>query len=329
MKLWTRALLYVGLICGGATTPTMASPFTQIYAFGDSLSDVGNLFIASGGAIPAAPYFAGRFSNGPNWIDDLSASLGLGPVKPALAGGTDFAFGGAVTGPAVPAPPAAVPNLGQQVGLFTLATGGAAPSSALYTVWIGSNDVFHALDDIVAGMLTVPQAEADLGTAAQAAAGAVNTLAGEGAKTFVVPLVPDLGKTPDATDVPGLPPIATLLSGVYNTALQGAIDGLDDDIDVHFLDTFALIDAAVADPAAFGYTNVTDRCYVGPYTGGGTVCATPDTYLFWDGLHPTAPGYARVAALAAAAVPEPPAMLILLLAGAVTIGLRARARRRP
>lgn len=326
MKVLTRASLWLGLLCAAAAPPAAASPFTQLYAFGDSLSDVGNLFIATGGAQPAPPYFAGRFSNGANWIDDLSASLGLGPVKPALAGGTDFAFGGAVTGPAVPAPPTAIPNIGQQVGLFSLATGGVAPASALYTVWIGSNDVFHALDDIVAGTLTVPQAAGDLGSAAKAAASAVNTLAGEGAKTFIVPLVPDLGKTPDATDIPGLPPIASLLSQAYNAALLAAIGGLDDDITVHYLDTFALIDAAVANPAAFGYTNVTDRCYVGPYTGGGTVCATPNTYLFWDGLHPTAPGYARVAALAAAAVPEPPATLILLVAGLVTIGLRPRRR---
>ncbi len=328
MKLFARISLSLGLICATGVSPAVASPFTQLYAFGDSLSDVGNVFIATDGAEPAPPYFAGRFSNGANWIDDLSTGLGLGSVKPSLSGGTDFAFGGAVTGPAVPAPPTVIPNISQQVGLFSLATGGVAPSSALYAVWIGSNDVFNALDDIAAGTLTVPQAEADLGTAAQAAAGAVNTLAGEGARTFVVPLVPDLGKTPDATDIPDLPPIATLLSGAYNTALQGAINELDDEIRVHYLDTFALIDAAVADPAAFGYTNVTDRCYVGPYTGAGMVCATPDTYLFWDGLHPTAPGYARVAELAEAAIPEPPATLILLAASLGLIGPRARRRSR-
>jgi phospholipase/lecithinase/hemolysin len=56
----------------------------------------------------------------------------------------------------------------------------------------------------------------------------------------------------------------------------------------------------IAEPGAFGLSNVTDPCYVGPLTGGGTVCATPDQYLFWDGTHPTTAGHAIAADEAAA-----------------------------
>src|SRR6516165_2559979 len=41
---------------------SQASSFDAIYAFGDSLSDVGNIFTASGGVAPAAPYANGQFS---------------------------------------------------------------------------------------------------------------------------------------------------------------------------------------------------------------------------------------------------------------------------
>ena len=75
---------------------SQASSFDAIYAFGDSLSDVGNIFTASGGVAPAAPYANGQFSNGPVWVQDLAAGLGLAPLKPSLLGGTDYAFGGAV-----------------------------------------------------------------------------------------------------------------------------------------------------------------------------------------------------------------------------------------
>ena len=39
-------------------------PFTNLYVFGDSLSDSGNDF-ASGEGPPSPPYFGGRFSDGP------------------------------------------------------------------------------------------------------------------------------------------------------------------------------------------------------------------------------------------------------------------------
>ena len=90
---------------------------------------------------------------------DLSQALGLGAVQPALAGGSDFAFGGAVTGPAVPGATTTVPNVVQQIGLFSVATGGHAPSTGLYAVWIGANDIFTALDGLLANTLTAVQAK--------------------------------------------------------------------------------------------------------------------------------------------------------------------------
>jgi phospholipase/lecithinase/hemolysin len=325
MSALVRTLGAVALLAISAAA-ARAAPFTGIYAFGDSLSDTGNVFIASGGAVPAAPYYAGRFSLGPNWVDDLAAAYGLGPVVPVLAGGTNYAFGGAVTGPAVPGATTAVPDIAQQVGLFARNTGGHAPPGGLYTVWIGANDAFTALDDIAAGTLTVAQAQVALAKAALTEAGAVADLASLGAETFLVPLVPDLGKTPDANGDPAAAALATLLSVTYDNALAAALAKLsagDEGLTIHILDIFSLLDAAVADPAAFGFTDVTDRCYLGPLTGGGTVCATPATYLFWDGEHPTAAGHAAVARAALAELPEP-STLALLAAGGLALVLRRR-----
>ena len=325
-----RVFCLLASICLAVTgASTRASAYSALYVFGDSLSDVGNVYLGSGGTIPGAPYANGRFSNGPNWVDDLSAKLGLGAARPAFIGGTDFAFGGAVTGPAVPGP-SPVPNLSQQVGLFSLVTGGVAPSSALYTVWMGANDIYNALDDLAAHTLTLSQALADVKAAAQSTAASVGTLASEGAESFLIPLVPDLGVTPDVTDTAVLVPVATALSAAYNAALVAAIQATtasDADVFVHYLDTFLLTDEAVNDPAAFGLTDATHRCYVGPLTGGGSVCATPDTYLFWDGQHPTATGHALLAEYAAAAIPEPPALAAFLVAwfGLLAIRLRSRA----
>ena len=43
-------------------------------------------------------YSDGRFTNGNVWVQDLAQNLGLPAVKPSLAGGTDYAYGGAETG---------------------------------------------------------------------------------------------------------------------------------------------------------------------------------------------------------------------------------------
>src|SRR4051794_29760433 len=70
----------------------------RIVAFGDSLSDPGNLFLATGGAQPPAPYFQGHFSNGVTWVERLSgAPLNFFTYAPGRPGSVDFAFGGART----------------------------------------------------------------------------------------------------------------------------------------------------------------------------------------------------------------------------------------
>src|SRR5262249_53127426 len=69
----------------------------DLVVFGDSLADVGNASLATQGAFPpSALYFQGRFSGGAIWTDTLAEYLGEPALKPSLAGGLDYAFGGAL-----------------------------------------------------------------------------------------------------------------------------------------------------------------------------------------------------------------------------------------
>ena len=97
-----------------ASAPAGAGPYSSFVVFGDSLSDNGNnaaagLFDPASGRSPATPTFPrtptprGTYSNGPVWASDFAAMIGL-PLAPSLAGGTDFAFGGATTGTPGPGP---------------------------------------------------------------------------------------------------------------------------------------------------------------------------------------------------------------------------------
>jgi phospholipase/lecithinase/hemolysin len=323
MKLLCRLAVCAVACLGFAISAVAAHAYSAFYVFGDSLSDVGNVFVATGGVQPASPYSNGQFSNGPVWAQDLSNHLGLGVLQPSLVGGTDYAFGSATTS-SLATETTVVPTLTQQVGMFLAAAGGIAPGSALYSVWIGGSDLLNILSSGTTGPAALAEAQA----AAQSEAADIGTLIAHGARTILVPLVPDIGVAPGAIAA-GAGAAGTLLAQTYNTVLQAAIGGLGSvpGLDVLYLDTFALVDAVVANPGGSGFSNVTAPCYIGPFTGGGSVCATPDLYLFWDQDHPTAAGHAAIAAAAAVLVPEPAAMSVLA-AGVAGIALMRRRRGR-
>jgi outer membrane lipase/esterase len=73
------------------------------------------------------------------------------------------------------------------------------------------------------------------------------------------------------------------------------------------LDSYALIDQAVAHPGQFGLTNVTTPVWTGdfenPFSGHfNATGAAQDKYLFFDHLHPTETGHLALASLALAAL---------------------------
>src|SRR4051794_4802084 len=84
--------LLIAALLALSFAPTARAGFTSIVSFGDSLTDTGNVFAASGGTTPAAPYWMGRASNGPLWVEQLAARLGVAAPTPSLLGGTNYAF---------------------------------------------------------------------------------------------------------------------------------------------------------------------------------------------------------------------------------------------
>lgn len=339
--------LAAGLALGSATAA--AAPYTDFYVFGDSLSDTGNVALVSGGTVPPAPYFNGRFSNGPNWADRFAAegSLFTSTQTPLLPGsvlgnvGDNYAWGGARTyGHSNPALNS-IARLSSQIGAFASQHAGVADPDALYVIWIGANDMQDAVvaaatayqNALIGGatpaaaqLIALPLINSAVTVAISNINSAISSLLALGADEFLVANLPDLSLTPRLAPA-GL--FAQYASTSFNAALLALLQTRPGT--AHLADIQSAYNELLGNPAAYGFTNTTAPCYTGdditftPNTG--TVCANPDQYVFWDTFHPTAAASAWIEAemvsALAATIPEP-ASYALLGAGLLAFG---RARR--
>ena len=282
---------------------SLASQARDFVVFGDSLSDGGNAALAVLGTgasfeqipfmppplgndldrIPAAPYaldpanpFAARFSDGPVWIEQLAARGGA-LLLPSLAGGTNYAFGGAASGPLPGIPADFVPTLRQQADQYLAALGGGViADGTVHVVFGGGNDVRQSL-----GTTDYRQLLALVNASAGNVQGIVRDLLAAGADEVLVMLVPNVGLAPDVR-LAGLERQATFASAAINIVLLGKLKPQLASRKVRVLDTFGLVSRVAVRPKRYGLTEVKAPC-----VDFGSICTAPGQYLFWDGIHPT------------------------------------------
>ncbi|MEO6022069.1 MAG: SGNH/GDSL hydrolase family protein, partial [Burkholderiales bacterium] len=222
---WLSALCFLSMALGPLAA--QALPFSSLVIFGDSLSDSGNNAVVfdtqalgrtptpidSPAFIPILPYQSDRYSNGPVWVEQFAASLGMS-AKASLLGGTNFAFGGATSGPGGSSFPF---SLTDQVSAFLGGTGGVAAGGALYVVQGGGNDALDAF------ALAAGGGDPSSIIAAYAAnmAAIITSLARAGAEEFLLVNTPDIGLTPTLQSFG--PAAAGLGSGIA-AAMNSALD---------------------------------------------------------------------------------------------------------
>jgi outer membrane lipase/esterase len=339
-----------------ATWSGAQAGYSNLYVFGDSLSDTGNnavVFDIVGASqslppgtlrtpmvtpdnsfIPIYPYVASNvYSNGPVWTSSFAAALGLS-ANPSLMGGTNYAYGGARVGPiGNPNPFVSFPNnfppsLTTQVATFLLSSSGQAPSDALYVVAGGGND---ARDIITAAAIDIangidPTSGIFAGARAYAAYvdAMVNSLEEAGAKDIVVWNAPNAGLAPAITAA-GAGELGALVTFLMNQALAVALaDDIADITDnVRIFDLFGFSTSIAMNPGAFGLANATDACSAADNI---LACAEDSyNYFFWDGIHPTAAGHRLLAGAMVAFVPEPGTIALLALG---LLGIASTRKRR-
>ena len=287
---------------------TPAESLSSIVVYGDSLSDNGNLFAATGQ--PGAPYYAGRRSNGPVAVEQMATRLGVPLIDYAWIGATTGIGNYADQGSATTSGTAHLPGMWVE---FSSTQPAITPYlGGLFIVWGGPND-FLAPSPLDQGPQdTIARGVGNLVTM-------VDQLLSRGATHILVPGLPDLGLTPYFQSLgPGNAAAASAITDTFNAALLSELPA-----GVQFVDTAALLRAVVAHPAAYGFTNAIDACF-----DGTSVCADPSQYLFFDDFHPTTQADALVAQeFLATTVPEPATAACVATALFVTFLLRCRTRR--
>ena len=276
-----KATLFAAMV---VTALLVMTSFAGASAYGDSLSDTGNIFAASGGAIPMSPpYFNGRFSNGILAPEYLANALHA-PL-------TSFAWGSATTGIGASGDGGTQTSLGM-LGIpgMLLQVQGSLPAvtpfapTSLFIVWGGPDD-FISGGSVAVGVADV--------------VGMVTGLQSIGATHILVPGMPDLGLTPAYFGDSN----ATAFSFAFDQALQANLPK-----GATYFDTFGFMHLVVANPGAFGFMDVTNPCLD---IANNTICSNPSQFLFWDDLHPTTKADQILAGQFANAVPEPSTFLML------------------
>ena len=117
-----------------------AQTYGRLVVFGDSLSDNGNLYAATGGGNPTSPpYYQGRFSSGPVFTELLGFDAGRYAMGASVDGDINLAFGGARTDMS-----AMPPGMRMQL-LAYLGAGGTFDDDDLVSILGGANNIFQGL----------------------------------------------------------------------------------------------------------------------------------------------------------------------------------------
>lgn len=284
------ALAALTLAAASAAGAAGAQSYNRLVVFGDSLSDNGNLFALSGQ--PPAPYYQGRFSNGPVFTELLGFNAGRYTAGAPVTGSVNYAFGGARTDSQ-----ASPPGMRNQLLAYT-GGGGKFGRGDLVSILGGANNLLQAIPSAaVSANPTGSITPVSLSAAADINF-IVNSVASAGAGTILVTNLPRLGTTPQfnqgasAAAAPLADYAGTTFNGALLTGLMATAAG-QPNTNIILMDLYKISDTLSASPDRFGLTNARDMCFTGT-----SVCANPDSYLFWDGVHPTAAGHRLIARLA-------------------------------
>ncbi|MFZ3142614.1 autotransporter domain-containing protein [Psychrobacter glacincola] len=326
LKTLTKSMLAISLSMAGLAH---AELYNSVTFFGDSLTDGGYFSPITQGKLGIKE--SGQFTTNPDntWATSFAEQLGTTSVANTVGSaqtGNNYAIGGARAGVdivntdfGVNIP---VASVNTQVNGY-LANNKVDPNG-IYVVWGGANDLLAA-----AATGNPASAVNIVSLAVKSQVDTINTLKNNGANYILVPNIPDIGLTPTAIAAgAGFQSSGTLLANMYNQSMyNGAVAT---GANIIPLDTFSLLQQVVANPTAYGFTNVTQPACRTPSSlvCGSSNLVVPganESYFFADGIHPSGRAHQLIADYASAVVTAP-SLIGVLPHIATTAGLATSER---
>jgi phospholipase/lecithinase/hemolysin len=266
MQFWKSFLLSLCVI-----SSTHAGPVSSLVIFGDSLSDTGNSYSLSHHRLPAAPYYNGRFSNGPIWIDALPKLYTAKTSKTLRV--LNYAFGGA----GVLTMKDASFLLNQEIDSYLLSHT-PVPADHVLIIWIGANDY----------LMTPEATKEDVSAIVKTIAKNVTRLVAHGAQHILMVSLPDLGTTPYARALEWETEL-TQLTAYHNQLLHDQFNQMKKhypNIEWMYVDAAHLFSDIIRQPLRYGVTNTSEQC-LGIAESKDDVATQCSHYIFFDSIHPT------------------------------------------
>ena len=266
----------------------------DLFVFGDSLSDTGNAYNSVLSVPDVPPYWQGRFSNGPIWVDEVSSALGLTTsIGSGTSQGDNRAFGGSQTGQGYSY--LLLPNVGTQINNYLGHVQSSIPANVVITLWSGGNDFLYGGGNpnvISTNMVSH-----------------VRALALAGGQTFIIPNVPPLEMTPEGSSRSQSQQNQLAQDVItYNSLLATEMSNLSTSlgITIHQVDAWSIFNEIVANKEAFGLTDVQNAACASSGSllpipicnSGDPVASNANEHLFFDKAHPTTTMHSVIAAYA-------------------------------
>ncbi|KAF1804914.1 carbohydrate esterase family 16 protein [Mucor lusitanicus] len=269
-----------------ALSATAVSAFNKIITYADSLTDAGTDYALTG--FPPAPYYKGRFTNGPVWLEHVEKELpGIEIINTANGGSTTnnedvlYQFGTFI-----------VPGLQQKI-LTTYVNG---TSDDLYLLYIGYNDLNAIVNPI---QYTIYDKHYNIQRITDNVIKSAELLVQMyGAKNFLIMNVIPFDQFPQVAKKDRK--FAKKLITDYNALLEKKLPKSLPHADVKFLDDHAWFVDQLKHPERFGQETSNGPCAWG--VGNTTACDDPEKHFFWDSAHPSKEVHAGLGAWAASQI---------------------------
>ena len=258
--------------------------FTSLAVFGDSFSDMDNVYFASDGNAPGNHSFDGRYSDGRVWIEYLASYFDLHTEL------NNYAWGGAtVNNSYIPSYSTylegPVPGVIDQVSTYISEIDDGI-ANTLHVLWAGYNDYWYfAYDNITDSDDEMVSLSPVYQNVTRSIKNIMESLYSAGARKFMVGNVPNMTQMPEALSR------SKKIHQSYDVLVKGhnkelstilaTFGATNPDTTIYTFDAFNALQCIDFQKNLLGFLNVQDACYLSP----DAPCNNIFSFKFWDNYH--------------------------------------------